>query len=193
MGAQPQPPTGLRRVEKLLDRPLLALGGLAAHRLRREAVERRVIGGMHRDQLPLQMGRQLGDRHPRLGTAPGQVVAIILTFGRRLQVDAARIPGRDLHALIARLRHPACRRVERVERRGIAHELRQEDARPAHGRSSGHLAVSALRYAISAARLAGSATPIGIRVPGTFFIGAAMNSPSVLSSHFRPDAFIAGE
>ena len=56
---------------ELLNGPFLPLGGLAAHGLRREAVERRVIGRVDRDQLPLQMGRQLGDRDARLGTAPG--------------------------------------------------------------------------------------------------------------------------
>src|SRR3546814_2231468 len=37
---------------------------------------------MHRDQLALQMRRQLGDLDRRLAAGPGELVAIILTFGR---------------------------------------------------------------------------------------------------------------
>ena len=86
MRAQAQPPAGLRGVSQLLDRPFLSFGRLAPHRLGREAVERRVIGGVDRNQLALQMGRQFGDRDARLGAAPGQIVAIILAFGGQLQV-----------------------------------------------------------------------------------------------------------
>ena len=48
----------------LLDRPLLPRLRVAAHLRRREAVEDRVVGRVHRDELPLQMGRELGDLDP---------------------------------------------------------------------------------------------------------------------------------
>ena len=35
-----------------------------------EAVEQRIIGGMHGDQLTLQMGRELGDSQDLFATVP---------------------------------------------------------------------------------------------------------------------------
>src|SRR3546814_19000393 len=87
---------------------------------------------MHRDQLALQMRRQLGDLDPRLAAGPGELVAIILTFGGSREIDAAAVPGRNLDADIARIRHPARRRGPCVARRRVAHELREENARSHH-------------------------------------------------------------
>ena len=75
----------------------------------------------------------------------GQLVAIILAVGGQRQVDAARVPGRDLDAPITGVGHPAGRVRQRVERRGVTHELREEDARAAHGAAAAHLAVSDFR------------------------------------------------
>ena len=46
---------------------------------------------------------------------------------------------------------------------------------------------------MTAARFVGSAMPIGMRVPGTFLLGAAMNSLSDFSSHVSLDALSAAE
>jgi hypothetical protein len=56
----------LRRQQHLVDRPSLAFGGVAPHLRRREAIEGVIIGRMHCYQLPLQMGRELGDLDPIL-------------------------------------------------------------------------------------------------------------------------------
>ena len=45
----------------LVDRPLGARLRVAAHFRRREGVEAGVIGRIDRDELALQMGRELGD------------------------------------------------------------------------------------------------------------------------------------
>ena len=53
----------------LLDRPLLRACRVAAHLRRGEAVEAGVVGRMHRDELALQVGRQLGDLRGRAAPA----------------------------------------------------------------------------------------------------------------------------
>ncbi len=52
---------GLGASYDLLDRPFLPLLRLAVNCRRREGIEGLVIGGMDRDELALQMGRELGD------------------------------------------------------------------------------------------------------------------------------------
>src|SRR3546814_9515014 len=59
-------------------------------------------------------------------------IAIILAFGGLAQIDAAAVPRRNLDADIARIRHPARRRRQRVERRRVVHELREENGRTLH-------------------------------------------------------------
>src|SRR3546814_3394217 len=66
MGIKAQSPARLGGEVELLDRPFLPLGRLALHRVGRESVELGVIGGMHRNQLALQMRRKLGDLDARL-------------------------------------------------------------------------------------------------------------------------------
>ena len=44
-----------------------------------------------------------------------------------------------------------------------------------------------------AARLAGSGVEMGMRLPGTFLVGAARYSSSAFSSYFSFDALSAGE
>ena len=118
-----------RRELDLLGRPFLACLGVAAHLRRGESVERVVKDGIDRDQLALQMGRELGDLDPVLGGGALQLVAIGLALRGLLEVDEARVPGRDLHALVAERRRPAADRIEGVERRLVADELREEDRR----------------------------------------------------------------
>jgi hypothetical protein len=52
----------------------------------------RVIGRMHRNQLPLKMGRQFGDFQPLVGQHPLDIVAIGLAFRRLGQIEQAPIP-----------------------------------------------------------------------------------------------------
>src|SRR3546814_19944933 len=88
-------------------RPFLPLGRLALHRVGRESVELGVIGGMHRNQLALQMRRKLGDLDARLAAGARKFIAIILAFGGLAQIDAAAVPRRNLDAGKARIRHPS--------------------------------------------------------------------------------------
>ncbi len=132
VGIKTEPPARFGGKMKLLDRPFLPLGWLALQRIGREGIELRVVSGVHRDQLALQMRRQLGDLDPRLAAGTGKLVAIILTLGGLDEIDAAAVPGRNLDADIARIRHPARRRGQCVERRRVAHELREEYSRTLH-------------------------------------------------------------
>ena len=54
-----------------------------------------------------------------------------------LEVEEARVPGRDLDAGVAEPGRPPADRVERAERRLVARELREEDAGALHGRGHG--------------------------------------------------------
>ena len=114
----------------LLHRPFLARLRVAAHLGRGERVEAGVVGGMDRDQLALQMGRQLGQRDAGVRERALDLVAIGVALGRALQVEQAAIPARDLHALVAEIRRPPGDVGERIERRLIARELGEKDRRP---------------------------------------------------------------
>src|SRR3954469_14712550 len=73
------------------------------------------------------MRGELGDRQPVPSGNAGDLVAISLGIGRLLQIEQARIPGRNLHTLVTERRCPLADRVKRVERSRIPCELRQEN------------------------------------------------------------------
>ncbi len=124
----------------LLHRPFLALLGIAVHLGRRESVESLVIGRMHGHELSLEMRRQLGDLDAVLLGGTPHFIAIRLGFGRLLEIDEPWIPACDLHALVAERSRPFADRVERVERRLIARELRQKNRGSFYG--LGHFCLS---------------------------------------------------
>ena len=84
---------------------------------------------MHRDELALQMGGQLGERDAGLRQRALDLVAIRIAVGGAIEIEQPAVPGRNLHALVAEFGRPAGDRAQTVERRGIAGELRQEDRR----------------------------------------------------------------
>ncbi len=127
-GPEPEVARGPRRHDDLFDRPGLPGLRIAVEVRRREGVEGIVIGRVHGDELALKVGRELGDGETVGRDRAGDLVAIGLRFGRAREVEEARVPGRDLHALVAEPRGPAADGVEAVERRGIARELGQEQA-----------------------------------------------------------------
>ncbi len=128
--AQPQPPACARGHADLLLGPFGALGGLAVELGRRENVEQFVIGRMDRDELALEVRRELADRDAGLGADAGDLVAIILAVGGALEVDQPAVPRRHLDPDIAQVRRPFRHRRQAVERRPVAHELRQKMAGP---------------------------------------------------------------
>jgi hypothetical protein len=132
MGGQPQTARGHCRQLHLLDRPCLTRRRIAAHMRRGKAIELRIEGRMHRHQLALQMGRQLGDLQAFVGQHALDVVAIGLAVRRLLQIEEARV-SRDLQTLVTQTRRPVGQTRQRVEWRRIAQELCQEDARPLDG------------------------------------------------------------
>ena len=87
---------------------------------------------MHGDELALQMGRQLGDLDAGILADALHLVAIGLRLGRLFEIEQPRVPGRDLHALVAEPRRPFGDRRQAVERRGVAGELRQKYRRTLH-------------------------------------------------------------
>ena len=131
-GRHRRQPHALRRLQRhahLLHRPLLPRLRVAAHLRRREAVEERVIGRMHRHQLPLQVRRELGHLDAvGLGHAL-DLVAIVLRGRRLLQVEELPGPGRHLHADIAAVGRPPGDPVPGVEGRRVAGELSEEQRR----------------------------------------------------------------
>ena len=66
MARKPEIARCLGRHHELVDGIGLPLLGLAMERWRRKGVERLVIGRVHRHQLALEMGRELGDGEPML-------------------------------------------------------------------------------------------------------------------------------
>lgn len=126
MRRQSQALAGLGGQQQLLHRPGLAGGRIAALVGRREPVEQAVVGGMDGDQLPLQVGGQLGDLQPLSGQHAADVVAVGLAAGRLGQIEQVGRAGGDLYARIAQARGPLGQRVQPIEWRCVADELRQE-------------------------------------------------------------------
>ena len=126
MRAQAEMTRGVRGHHQLLDRPGLTLGRAPVRLFRREDVERIVVDWIDRDELALQMRREFGDFEPVRRRRSLQLVAIGLRRRRLGQIDEPAVPGRNLHALVAERRRPSADRVERIERRRIARELREE-------------------------------------------------------------------
>src|SRR5260370_2742892 len=118
---------GARGELDLVDSPSLARLRIAAHFRRREGVERIVIGRIDGDELPLEMGGEFGDDDSMLGGGALQFIAIGPALRRLAQVYQTRVPGSDLDAPIAERSRPAADRIESVERRLVADELREED------------------------------------------------------------------
>ena len=84
---------GLRGHEHLLYGPLLPGLRIACHLRRCEAVELQVIGGMHRDQLALQMGGELGQLQAQTVQHAQQLIAIVLALRGQLQVEEPLDPS----------------------------------------------------------------------------------------------------
>src|SRR5213080_1706067 len=125
-----EPPRRPRRQLDLLDRPGGTRLRLAAHLRSRESVKRGVIGGMHGDQLALQMRRQLRHLEPALGQHAPHLVAVRLALGCLLEVEEPPVPAWDLHSLETEPGSPVGDGRQAVERRCVAGELRQENGRP---------------------------------------------------------------
>ena len=108
---------------ELVHRPLLARGGIAVGRWRREPVERDVVGRVHGDELALEMGRQLRQFDPGLRERAQHLVAVGPAFRGAGEVEQPRVPARYLHPGVAVPGGPSGDTRERVERCGIAREL----------------------------------------------------------------------
>jgi hypothetical protein len=129
MGIEAEIAAGARRELDLVNRPFLACLRLAADFRGGEGVEGIVIGRVDRDELSLEMGGKLGDFDAVPGGSALQFIAIGLALGRLPEVDQARVPGGNLHSLVTERRRPAADRIEAVEGRLVADELRQVDRR----------------------------------------------------------------
>jgi hypothetical protein len=134
MLGQAQVLRGLGGQHQLVDRPFRARLRIAAHLRGGEAVKRLVIGRMDRDQLALQMGRELGDLDAVLGGGRLHVVAVALGFGRFLEIEQPSVPAWHLYALEAEAGGPLANRVQGIVRRRVAGILRKKDRRPFDGR-----------------------------------------------------------
>src|SRR3546814_14865301 len=84
---------------------------------------------MHRDELAMQMRREVADLDPVAVEAPPQIVAIGLALGGHVEIEQARRAG-NLERLVPQPRRPFGEMVERIERGLIAEELRQKTDRP---------------------------------------------------------------
>ena len=92
VGVKAEIAAGARRKLHLVDGPLLPGLRIAAHLRSREGVQRIVKDGVHRNQLALQVRRQLRDLDAVLGGGALKIVAIGLAFRRLLEVDQSRSP-----------------------------------------------------------------------------------------------------
>ena len=126
--AEPEILRGARRLEHLLDGPLLARRRIATHLLGREAVEGVVVRGMHGDELTLQVRRELGDLQAQLREHALHFIAVRLALRRAIEIEQPRLPRRDLHAFEAEVGGPFADRTQRVERRSVARELREKNS-----------------------------------------------------------------
>ena len=84
----------------LLDRPFLPRLRLAVQGGRSETVELAVIGRVRGDELPLQMGGEFGDLDAGVGAHALDLVAIGLGGSSPGEIEQARVPSRDLDALV---------------------------------------------------------------------------------------------
>lgn len=96
------------------------------HRRVRKAVKGRVIGGVHRDQLALQVGRQFGHFDTVFNGLAFEFVAIVFAGCRLFQVDQTRVPAGHLHTFVAAICCLFCDAVPRVEWRFVSGKLCQE-------------------------------------------------------------------
>ena len=129
VGIEAEPARGLRGEAHLGDGPLGPGLRVAANVGRGEAVEGFVEGRVDGHELALEMGRELGDGEAVPRQRAPHLVAVGVGCRGLLQIEQARVPGRDLDALVAEPRGPAADRVEGVERRLIPRELGEEDRR----------------------------------------------------------------
>ena len=66
----------------------------------REYIKGRVIGGVHRNKLALEVARQFGYGHTVLRTNPHHLIAVRLARHSLVQIKDTRIPRWDLYAFI---------------------------------------------------------------------------------------------
>ena len=85
---------------------------------------------MDGDELALQVGGKLGYLQAVLGQDALDLIAVGLAFRGFVEIEEPGVPGRDLHAGIAKLGGPFGHAGQGVEGRLIARELGQEDAWP---------------------------------------------------------------
>src|SRR6267154_3285989 len=126
MRAQPEISGSLRGVLQLLHSPSLSRARIPLHGIRRKAVKRDVIRGMHRDELPLQVRRQLRQLQAVARQSAGYFVAISFALRRSLQIEEAAIPRRNLHTFVAESSRPVRDALQIVEWSLVACKLRQK-------------------------------------------------------------------
>ena len=124
---------GLCSHEHLLDGPFLPGFRIARHLGRCKAVELEIIGGMDRDQLTLQVSRELGQLEAQPLQHAEDLIAIVLALGSQLEIEEPLIPGGNLYALEAQSRSPLGNGFQFIERLLVAGKLGQEDSGPLNG------------------------------------------------------------
>lgn len=132
MSAQAETLADLGGEMQLFDRPGGSRLGLATQVGGGEVVEQLAAGGMHGDQLSLDMRGQLADLDACGQASPFEFVAVILTLGGQREIHAAGITAGNLDTGVPRSRGPAGDRVERIERCLVAQKLCQEESRATH-------------------------------------------------------------
>src|SRR5271166_54713 len=163
MGREAEVLRRLGGMQHLLNRPLLPLLWLPVSLLRGEGVEGFVIGRVDRDQLTDHMRRELGNRQTVVLRGPGDLVAIGLRRGGFGEVEEPSLPGRNLDALIAERSRPLAHPVQRIERRSVAGELRQEYCRSLDHASHDPSSFRALARLTSKGEARGRASPTSRR------------------------------
>jgi len=91
-----------------------------------KTIEHDVVGRMHCHQLTLEVTREFGDRHPLLFELTLPVLTVLGGGSGLFEIDAPRIPGRDLDTDVSQVPAPISDGVEVVEGSLISHVLRQK-------------------------------------------------------------------
>src|SRR5579872_5508461 len=98
MSSESQVSARLSSPFELLYGPRLRSLRIARDLARRKTLEQDVVSRMTRDELPLQMRRQLGESNAGSIQNTQDLLAIVLAFSSGLEIEKSLVPGGNLNS-----------------------------------------------------------------------------------------------